>query len=89
MAVTVTIAVPTATESGGVYSISVEATATDGAVVVTRSFSTSVSETTQAVRDHVAAQFAREITEWKAGFARGKAFAAAMAALKTNIEGRL
>jgi hypothetical protein len=90
MAITVSIATPTASESGGVYNISVEAVAVDGAVEVGRqTFSTSISETTQAARDGVAIALAGQITAWKAALTRIKSFAAALAALRTNIEGRL
>jgi len=90
MALVTTITTPTVTEtSPGTYQMSVEATLTDDADAETRTFSASLSSTTQAARDQVAATLAGQIKEWRASVVRIAGYATALAALKTNIEGRL
>lgn len=90
MALVTTIDMPTVTETmPGTYTVSVRATLTDGEAVETQDFSASLSSTTQAARDQVAAALAGQIVAWRASVVRIAGYAAALAALKTNIEGRL
>jgi len=90
MAWVATIVTPTVVETmPGTFTVSVEATLTQGAVTQTRTFSQSISATTTAARNEVAAAIAGQITTWRLSEDRLTGFAAALAALKTNIEGRL
>lgn len=97
MAVTITISMPTAVESNGVYSISVEAIATDKDVeVARRTFSTSCSVTgdPKAVTPAAAiAEAAKAISEdiliWRKGMDQITLFAPMLEELKKVIEGRI
>jgi PKD repeat protein len=90
MAMVTTINTPTVTETlPGTYTVSVTATLTDGTDVVTKDFSASLSSTTQAARDQIAITLAGQIVAWRASVVRIAGYATALAALKTNIEGRL
>jgi len=85
-----TITMPTVEETApGTFTVSVAATLTQGAETKNRAFSQSISATTQAARNEVAAAVAGQITTWRLSEDRITGFAAALAALKTNIEGRL
>jgi len=90
MAWVATIVVPTYAETApGTGTVSVVATLTQGAETKTSTFSQSISATTTAARNDVAAALAGQITAWRLAEDRITGYAAALAALKTNIEGRL
>jgi hypothetical protein len=89
MAVTISIAMPTAVEPrSGIFDVSVLATAVDGAEALgTRSFSSSIVDTSAAGRAALATTLINEINTWKAQLTRQKGLATALATLKTAIEG--
>lgn len=91
MAAVTTITTPTAQEvSPGCYSISVTATVVDGATTLgVNTFSTSTTDTGVAGRNFVSAELANQIIVWRASLIRIQGAASLLAALKTNIEGRL
>jgi len=87
MAVVTTITMPTAVEpEPGTFTITVEATLTDGVIVVgLKSFSQSISATTQAARTEVAAAVAGQIVVWRASVVRIASFAPALAAMAGEL----
>lgn len=90
MAVTVTIMTPTVTVDASIYSVSVVATAVDGATPLgSQSFSTSTTETNAAAREQVATALANAIISWRSRLQLVQNAAPVLAQLKTAIEGKL
>lgn len=85
-----TIDTPTVNVDGGVYSVSVVATAVDGAVNLgPRSFTTSTTKTDTAARTAVATALANDIKTWRANLQTQQNAATILAQIKTAIEGML